>query len=64
MHCDVDTVTISIIRHDNVIVYGIPESEGEKSMSCKQTVLSIFSEYVTFKTWQCTDVIRAHCLYS
>lgn len=53
----------SYSRRDNIIIYGIPEAEGEeKSMACKQTALSTLNEHATFKTWGTSDVIRAHRL--
>ena len=51
----------SFSRRDNIIIYGIPEASGEeKSIACKETVLSVLNEHATFKTWDTHDVIRAH----
>ena len=53
----------SYSRRDNMIIYGIPEVVGEeRSMTCKQTMLSTLNEHASFKKWEPSDVIRAHRL--
>ncbi len=52
----------SFSRRDNIILYGVPESDDEKSMSCKEKVITIFNDTLKFKTWQPCDIHRAHRL--
>ena len=49
-------------RRNNVMFHGISEGDGEMSRECTDKLISVLNDHVKTKTWQRSDIGRAHRL--
>ncbi|KAL8618583.1 hypothetical protein ACOMHN_021852 [Nucella lapillus] len=49
-------------RHNNIKLFGVPESTGEEQEDCEEIVRYVLETYISEKTWDPDVIKRAHRL--